>query len=79
MNKEKGHCLKHPKKPKTPTNIFSKNIYIFFIGNKTSIEWNEHHVHDDEHFEHEKTTKSSANINIYIYIKQKDDYSHWGI
>ena len=28
------------------------------IGNKTSIEKNEHHIYDDEHFGHEKIQKS---------------------
>ena len=28
------------------------------IINKTFIEWNEHRVHDDEHFGHEINTKS---------------------
>ena len=32
---------------------------IFLIGNNTFIERNEHHVHDDEHFEHGKNTHSS--------------------
>ena len=35
-------------------------FFFFFdmIGNKTSIEKNEHHIHDDEHSGHEKIQKS---------------------
>ena len=32
---------------------------FFFIGNKTFIDKNEHHVHDDEHSEHEIKTHGS--------------------
>ena len=33
-------------------------LFIYMIGNKTSIEKKEHHIHDDEHSGHEKIQKS---------------------
>ena len=37
----------------------TRSWILFFIGNKTFTEKNEHHVHDDEHSEHETNAHRS--------------------